>query len=331
MIEIAEFLPPRPSRLWDLAKQCGVTHVVGAMDFESGHGDDFPWSYTSLRRVKQAYEDAGFKLAVLESRPPLDRAKLGLPGRDDEIATVCQLIENMGALGIGVWCYEWMPVMNWLRTSTTIRSRGGALVTGYDHSQMRAAPLTEYGEVSEETLWDSLAYFLRMVLPVAEAAGVKLAMHPDDPPLSPIRGLGRIMRSIDNFQRLLDLAPSPMNGITMCQGNFTLMTDDLPSVIRRFGDRIFFVHMRDVVGSAEKFEETFHDDGQTDMVACMRAYRDIGFDGLLRPDHVPTMAGDDNTHAGYSAIGRLFAIGYLKGLREAVYSDSSEMPSSAAS
>ena len=99
MIEIAEFLPPRPSRLWDLAKQCGVTHVVGAMDFESGHGDDFPWSYTSLRRVKQAYEDAGFKLPVLESRPPLDRAKLGLPGRDDEIATVCQLIEEYGGVG----------------------------------------------------------------------------------------------------------------------------------------------------------------------------------------------------------------------------------------
>ena len=159
----------------------------------------------------------------------------------------------MGALGIDVWCYEWLQVMNWLRTSTTIRSRGGALVTGYDHNLMRAAPLTEYGEVSEETLWDSLRYFLRAVLPVAESAGVQLAMHPDDPPLSPIRGLGRIMRRIDNFQRLLDLAPSPMNGITLCQGNFTLMTDDLPSVIRRFGDRIFFVHMRDVVGSAEKF------------------------------------------------------------------------------
>ena len=127
------------------------------------------------------------------------------------------------------------------------------------------------------------------------------------------------MRSVDNFQRLLDLVQSDMNGIALCQGNFTLMTDDLPAVIRQFADKIFFIHMRDVAGTAEKFEETFHDAGKTDMVTCMRAYRDIGFDGVLRPDHVPTMAGDDNEHAGYSSIGRLFAIGYLKGIREAVY------------
>ena len=157
------------------------------------------------------------------------------------------------------------------------------------------------------------------MIPVAEAAGVKLAMHPDDPPLSPIRGLGRIMRSVDNYQRLLDLAPSPMNGIALCQGNFALMTGDLPAAIRQFGDKIFFVHMRDVAGVPENFEETFHDAGQTDMVACMRAYRDIGFTGVLRPDHVPTMAGDSNQDAGYSSIGRLFAIGYLKGIRETVY------------
>ena len=127
------------------------------------------------------------------------------------------------------------------------------------------------------------------------------------------------MRSVENFQRLLDLVPSAMNGIALCQGNFTLMTADLPAVIRRFSDKIFFVHMRDVAGRPEKFEETFHDAGPTDMVACMRAYRDIGFEGVLRPDHVPTMAGDDNDDAGYSSIGRLFAIGYLKGIREAVY------------
>jgi mannonate dehydratase len=216
-----------------------------------------------------------------------------------------------------------MPVFNWMRTSTTDPSRGGALATGYDHALMQNAPLTEYGEVGEDQLWDALEYFLKAVVPVAEAAGVKLAMHPDDPPLSPIRGLGRIMRSIDNYQRLLDLYPSPVNGIALCQGNFTLMTDDLPAAIRHFGrqDKVFFVHFRDVRGTPEKFVETFHDEGKTDMRACMEAYRDIGFEGVCRPDHVPTMEGDSNEHAGYSSIGRLFAIGYLKGLREAVYGE----------
>ncbi len=331
MIQIAEFLPPVHSSLWDLVAQCGVTDVVGALDLNQELGPEPPWSFSSLRRVKSAYEDRGFKLSVIESRPPLTRAKLGLDGRDEEIDTVCELLEAMGTLGIDVWCYEWMPVMNWMRTSTTIVSRGGALVTGYDHRHMRDAPLTAYGEVPEERLWDNLRYFLARALPVAESAGVKLAMHPDDPPLSPIRGLGRIMRSVENFQRLLDLVPSPMNGIALCQGNFTLMTKDLPAAIHRFADKIFFVHMRDVAGTKEKFQETFHDAGQTDMVACMRAYRDIGFSGLLRPDHVPTMAGDDNEQAGYSSIGRLFAIGYLKGLREAVYCEAGATASTAAS
>ena len=331
MIQIAEFLPPVHSSLWDLVAQCGVTEVVGALDLNHELGPEPPWSYKSLSRVKSAYEERGFNLAVIESRPPLTRAKLGLDGRDEEIDTVCELLEAMGALGIDVWCYEWMPVMNWVRTSTTIVSRGGALVTGYDHRQMRDAPPTAYGDVPEEQLWDNLHYFLGRALPVAESAGVKLAMHPDDPPLSPIRGLGRIMRSVENFQRLLDLAPSPMNGIALCQGNFTLMTDDLPAVIRRFADKIFFVHMRDVAGTKENFQETFHDAGQTDMVACMRAYRDIGFSGVLRPDHVPTMAGDDNEKAGYSSIGRLFAIGYLKGIRESVYGGSGATEARAAS
>jgi mannonate dehydratase len=188
---------------------------------------------------------------------------------------------------------------------------------------MKDAPLTEYGEVSEDHLWETLRYFLERVIPVAEEAGVKLAMHPDDPPLSPIRGLARIMRSVENYQRLLDMFPSPVNGVTLCQGNFALMTDDLPGVIRHFGaqGKIFFVHMRDVRGTPEHFVETFHDDGQTDMLACMKAYRDIGFDGVLRPDHVPTMLNEANEQAGYTAVGRLFAIGYLKGLREAVYAD----------
>jgi mannonate dehydratase len=147
-------------------------------------------------------------------------------------------------------------------------------------------------------------------------------MHPDDPPLSPIRGIGRIMVSIENYDRLLDLVPSPVNGIGLCQGNFTLMTDDLPGVIRHFGGqgKIFFGHFRDVRGSPAKFQETFHDEGKTDMLACLRAYRDVGYEGVVRPDHYPVMEGDGE-RPGRAGIARLFAIGYFKGLREAVYAE----------
>ena len=322
MIEIAEYLPPAPSPLWRLAKQAGVDWAVGGLPFgEISLGDDAPWDYGPLMRMKERYEQGGFKLAVIEARPPLNNTKRGLPGRDEEIASVCTLIENMGKLGIPVWCYEWMTDFNWLRTSTTTPSRGGSLVTSFDRALIQDLPISELGPIGEDELWNNLEFFLRRVLPVAEKWNVKLAMHPDDPPLSPIRGVGRIMRSVENFQRLLELVPSPMNGITLCQGNFTLMTDDLPAVIRHFGrqGKIFFVHFRDVRGTPEKFEETWHDAGKTDMLACMKAYKEIGFEGVLRPDHVPTVEGDNNANAGYSSFGRLYAIGYIRGLRQAVY------------
>jgi len=151
MIQIAEFLPPTPTPLWKLAKQAGVDYAVGGLPFgDPRNAGDAPWDYRPLQRMQGEYEAGGFKLAVIENRPPLNKAKRGLPGRDEEIDTVCTLLENMGKLGVPVWCYEWMPVFNWIRTAITVPSRGGALVTGFDNALMKDAPLTDYGVVTED-------------------------------------------------------------------------------------------------------------------------------------------------------------------------------------
>ncbi|WEK52143.1 MAG: mannonate dehydratase [Candidatus Kaistia colombiensis] len=318
MLEIAEFISPTPTPVWKLAKQAGVDLAVGGLPSDDLRPGEAPWDLAPLQRMKANYEANGFELRVIEARPPLNKAKRGLPGRDEEIATVCTLLENMGKLGVPVWCYEWMTDFNWVRTNLATPSRGGSVVTSFDINDV-PADLTSNPPIDEEALWVNLEYFLKKVLPVAEKANVKISMHPDDPPLSPIRGVGRIMRSIDNYRRLVELVPSPMSTITLCQGNFTLMTDDLPAAIRSFGKKISFVHFRDVLGVPTRFEEAWHDAGKTDMLACMQAYRDIGFEGVLRPDHVPTVEGDSNENAGYSAFGRLYAIGYIRGLHQAVY------------
>lgn len=324
MMNLAEFLPSDEEvmPLWRLIRQAGVVHAVATLPgpSDTARGEQ-PWDYMPLLRMQRRYESAGFRIAAIEARPPLNLAKRGLPGRDEEIDSVCRLITSMGKLGIPVWCYEWMADFNWLRTDTSVPSRGGSLVSSFSIDLMSAAPESEFGPIGESELWESLAYFLERVIPVAERAGVKLAMHPDDPPLSPIRGVGRIMRSVDNFQKLLDMHGSPANGITLCQGNFALMTPDVPAVIRHFGKqrKIFFVHFRDVRGTPNRFVETWHDAGPTDLHACMKTYQAVGFDGVCRPDHVPTVEGDSNANPGYSMYGRLFAHGYIRGLQHAVY------------
>jgi mannonate dehydratase len=341
VIGIAEyFMTTHEDRTWTLLRQVGVEHAVSVLPWddprvretrEAHESSPFalygqrsvprPWDFEPLAHMQARYEDAGFELAVIEDSPPMEETRAGRGGRDQEIEWLCTLIENMGRLGIPVLQYTFMAGLRVQRSSFTRKTRGGALVSEYDHDLIDHGPTPAGDHLSADELWENFAYFVRAVVPVAEAANVRLALHPDDPPISPIRGVERIMCSLEAMRRALDLVPSRSNAITFCQGNLTLLTDDLPSAIRDFGaqDEIAFVHYRDVRGTPAKFIETFHDDGQTDMLACMRAYKDIGFEGVLRSDHVPTLDGDSHEIPGYSTLGRLHAVGYIAGLREAAY------------
>ncbi|MFB6151724.1 MAG: mannonate dehydratase [Haloarculaceae archaeon] len=311
----ALMLSRHPDERWELARQMGVTHAVTGMP---RNADGEPWAFEPLLELKNRFADAGFELDVIEDRPPLDDAILGREGRDEQIETVKTLLRNMGRVGIDVWCYVWMAPLKVLRTSQSVRGRGDSLVTRYRDEEMQRGP--DLAGASEEELWDSLEYFLEEVVPVAEEAGVKLALHPDDPPHGPVRGVDRIITSVENYRRAMDLYDSEYNGITFCQGNFSAMGADVPAAIREFDDRIHFAHFRDVEGEPDEFTEVWHDEGPTDMGAAFRAYEEIGFDGPIRPDHVPTMAGEDNSSPGYHDRGRLFAVGYMKGLRDQYHS-----------
>ena len=296
-----------------LASQIGVTDVVARYPGET---------LDDVRTMQKPIEAAGLKLSAIEGYLPMEEVVRGSDGRDAQIAQVTRLIRSLGAAGVPTLCYNFMSKLDWTRTSFTTPGRGGALVTKFDLDELRDEPPEMPGQPTRDQWWDNLEYFLRRVLPVAEDAGVKLAMHPDDPPgIARLHGFPRIMGSIEEFERLVNLVPSPANGICFCQGCFAEMGVDVPATIRRLGPHIVYAHFRDVEGCNTCFVETFHDCGATDMAAAMRAYRDVGFSGIMRPDHVPLMEGEVDENNGYSMKGRLFAVGYMRGLMHAVESE----------
>lgn len=343
MIQLGEFFPPRPEPSWRLIRQAGVDNAVGILNggeqdlrmfasvgskgWTPDNRDEVPWGVAAMKHNIEIYRKWGFNLIAIEDTPPMDKVRLGQEGRDEQIEQVIEQIHALGSLGISVLAYNWMALSSWGRTDIALPDRGGALVTGYRRSVGQAGePLLQPGECSPEGMWEALEYFLKAVVPEAEKAGVRLAMHPDDPPQSLDRGVPRIMSSVGGYRKLLKIVDSEYNGMTFCQGNFALMGEviggetTLPNLIREFGiARIPFVHFRDVAGTVEDFRETFHDAGQTDLSECFRAYEEIGFEGVMRPDHVPTMEGESNDRPGYAMLGRLFAIGYIRGLEHSAY------------
>lgn len=274
-----------------------------------------------LRKIKTDFHNAGMSFRGVESHPvPAEKIKLGLPGRDEEIENYIAVIRALAQIGVSLLCYNWMAGISWYRTSVSVPGRGNALLTEFDAEEARKQELTEWGEVSEDKIWNNLEYFLKAVIPVAEQEGVQMALHPDDPPISPLRGIGRILTSADSFRRILQMVPSPANGITFCQANFRLMGENIETLAKEWcaDKKIFFVHFRDVEGTREHFRETFHDNGPTDLARMLRVYHESGFEGPIRPDHAPTLHGESNDRPGYSMGGKIFAIGYMKGVMDAL-------------
>jgi mannonate dehydratase len=319
-MKLALMLDIRDKERCILARQIGVNHAIVPVNRTLRR---IPRSQyvDALTKIKRAYEELGLTIAGVESHPvAAEKIKLGLPGRDEEIENYCAAIEALGKVGIPMCCYNFMAGLGWYRTKTDISERGGALSSEFDNRIAEKQGLTRWGRISEEKIWDNITYFLKRIISVAEKAGVKMALHPDDPPISPLRGIGRILTSGRAFRRVLQIVPSPVNGITFCQANFKLMGGDIRALVREFGrqGKIFFVHLRDVKGTGERFHETFHDNGPTDMAQMLKLYHEVGFDGPIRPDHAPTLAAESNESPGYAMQGKILAIGYIKGIAQAL-------------
>jgi mannonate dehydratase len=289
------------------------------------------YDFASLANLRSWVESYGLKLESVGLLPWTWTYKwmLGLPGRDEQIENCQKTIRNMGAAGIPAFIYN-MHVIRFYRTSRHTPGRGGALATSFEMERAKDAPLMAGGPgietglipltyrkpVSDDEMWANLTYFLKAVIPVAEKAGVKIALHPDDPPIPSIGGVARIVRSPEAYRRVIEIVPSDYNGVCFCQGCFSEMAADVLAEIRYFGSRkkIFFVHFRNIRGHANDFCETFPDDGQMDMLAAMRAYHEVGFDGPMSPDHAMHIVGDTEWGHRYWA----YAVGYMKGLMQAV-------------
>ncbi|MBQ9131923.1 MAG: mannonate dehydratase [Clostridia bacterium] len=299
---------------WDFALQSGVRH--GAIRLPEDDGFDLT-DPSHWNTVYQRFTDFGITPVVIEPMPNAvhDHIKAGDERRDESIEKVIKMFPIMRKLSIDTICFNWMAHIGWLRTSSDYPERGGAKVTEFNMADF----ILTGAKITADELWANYAYFVKAVIPEAERYGIKLALHPDDPPVPRLGDVERIMISKANMKKAVyDIVQSDSLGITMCQANYFIMGEDLEKTIEELANKIYLVHFRNTKGEPNHFRETFHDNGDIDMAALMRCYMKNGVNVPIRVDHVPTLAGERSTLAGYDALGRLFAIGYLKGILDGV-------------
>ncbi len=305
----------------------GVNHICSALP--SARLDE-QWSVEGLLKLKERVESFGIKLDMVPlplSSSYITRAEnpnimLGKsPERDREIDDICQMIKNTARAGIPALKYN-LSILGVIRTEST-RGRGGASYSAFVYDQAKQEPsLTEAGPVDADQYWERITYFLKRVIPVAEEFKVKLACHPHDPGMPQdkgYRGVNTVLGSVSGLKRFIDIVPSKYHGLNFCQGTVSEMLqnpgEEIFDVIRYFGSRgkIFSVHFRNIRGGVLNFRETFIDDGDVDMLKAMRVYKEVGYDGMMMPDHVPKISGDQQ---GYQAFAYTF--GYIKALIAAI-------------
>ena len=328
--------PVSPAYIRQIPRMTGI--VSSLRDCAPGEA----WPREHVRALRETIEAAGLRFSVAESINIHENIKLGRPDRDALIARYGQSVEAVAAEGVPVICYNFMPVFDWLRTNLAMPQPDGSTALRFDQKDMEAIDFSEgtqdlpgwhaaytgeevtalrvaYAELSEEDLWDNLAYFLERIVPVAERAGVRLAIHPDDPPWS-VAGFPRIITSGAALKRVTQLVDSEVNGVTLCTGSLGANPAEaarLPETIRLLAGRIHFVHARNVTHLGDRsFQESVHPDGDVDMAAVMEALLEIGFDGPARPDHGRMIWGEEGL-TGYGLYDRALGAVYMAGLWDA--------------
>lgn len=328
------------------AKQAGATHIVAHLvDYfstepriptSSGKGQgwgisdnrDRLWTYEELRDLKAAVNAQGLELAAIENFDPSHWYDVLLDGprKQEQLENLKTIIRRMGRAGIPCMGYNFSIAGVWGHVQGPW-ARGGAESVGFlgpdgpeetpipngmvwNMVYNPEAPGGTVGRVTHEQLWQRLTDFLEAIVPVAEESGVRLAAHPDDPPMPTIRGTARLVYQPRYYQKLLDIKPSPYNGLEFCLGSLAEMTEgNLYEVIDRYSrqNKVCYVHCRNVRGKVPHYKEVFIDEGDIDVARALRILKKNGFDGVIIPDHTPQMSCAAPWHAGMA-----YALGYLK-------------------
>ena len=292
---------------------------------------DENWSAESLTKLRERVESHGLHLEMIPlplSSAYITKAEMPSimlaqePDRSKAVDDVCQMIRNCSKAGIPQMKYN-MSILGVVRGEPT-KGRGGATYSTFVYDKMAQEPeLTEAGRVTAEMYWERIEFFLKRVAPVAAEYKVKIACHPHDPGM-PVgrgfRGCETVLGTVEGLKRFVSIAENPYHGLNFCQGTVSEMLKDpnkeIHDVIRYFGSRkkIFNVHFRNIEGGFLNFRETFPDNGSVNFVEVIKTYKNVGYDGMLMPDHVPKVQGDEGSRQAFA-----YCFGYIQALIQSVY------------